>query len=194
MLACVLNCWTSDDSGVIFLYINSCTGPFPIPAAFSSCMLLIKRSVLSEHLHSMCFDINTLLSLCTAFKVNNESSMLQGSMTLPFYYLWSVSQQDPIHVLSVPEPHTLMTKCDTAECCKCAHSWDLNKRDSVVEALDRANGSNNGSLFQTCCLSHRLPLTRQCHCCSAWLQLYPISYATGYVVLLTCSVCLALVS
>lgn len=93
----------------------------------------------------------------------------------------------------VPEIHRLMTKCDAAECCKCAHSWDLNKRDSVVEALDRADGSNNGSLFQICCLSHRLPLTRQCLSCSAWLQLYPTSYATGYVVLLTCTVCFGLI-
>lgn len=98
----------------------------------------------------------------------------------------SVSQQRPVHVLSVSEPHRLMTECDAAECCNCAHSWDLNKRDSVVEALDRADGSNNGALFQICCLSHRLPLTHQCRCCSTWFQLYPTSYATGYIVLLTC--------
>lgn len=64
-------------------------------------------------------------------------------------------------------PRRLMTECDAAERRECAHSWHLNKRDSVVEALDRANGSNNGALFQICCLSHRPPLTRQCRCCSA---------------------------
>lgn len=68
--------------------------------------------------------------------------------------------------LQVPKPHALMTKCDAAECFKYAHSRDLNKRDSVVEALDWADGPNNAALFQTCCLSHRLPLTHQCCCCS----------------------------
>lgn len=63
------------------------------------------------------------------------------------------------------------------------------KETPLLEALDRADGSNNGALFQICCLSHRLPLTRQCRCCSARFQLYPTSYATGYVVLLTCTVC-----
>lgn len=72
------------------------------------------------------------------------------------------------------------------------------KETRFVEALDRAGPmrSNNGALFQICCLSHRLPLTRQCRRCSAWIQLYPTSYATGWeVVRSTCAaVCEALVS
>lgn len=63
--------------------------------------------------------------------------LLQGSMTLPFHDTCDLVSHvsgrcRPAPCASKTLHALIMTICDSAEFCKCAHSWDLNKRDSPL--------------------------------------------------------------